>query len=105
MREAAGQGELILTSLPGPPEVEAVALGPDGILSAAQPGSVFADLSTNSPTVMRKIYTAFKAKGIHVLDSPGVGRCHRRQARDAAGDGGRRRRHLQRSERRPWRDG
>jgi 3-hydroxyisobutyrate dehydrogenase len=70
VRDAASQGELILTSLPGPPEVEAVALGPGGILEAAQPGSVFADLSTNSPTVMRRIYAAFKAKGIHVLDSP-----------------------------------
>ena len=70
VRDAASQGELILTSLPGPPEVEAVALGPEGIIHAAQPGSVFADLSTNSPTVMRKIYAAFKAKGIHVLDSP-----------------------------------
>jgi 3-hydroxyisobutyrate dehydrogenase-like beta-hydroxyacid dehydrogenase len=70
VRDAASQGELILTSLPGPPEVEAVALGPDGIIHAAQPGSVFADLSTNSPTVMRRIYAAFKAKGIHVLDSP-----------------------------------
>ena len=70
VRDAASQGELILTSLPGPPEVEAVALGPDGIIHAAQPGSVFADLSTNSPTVMRKIHAAFKAKGIHVLDSP-----------------------------------
>ena len=70
VKDAASQGELILTSLPGPPEVEAVALGPDGILGAAQPGSVFADLSTNSPTVMRRIDAAFKAKGIHVLDSP-----------------------------------
>ena len=70
VRDAASQRELILTSLPGPPDVEAVALGPDGIIHAAQPGSVFADLSTNSPTVMRKIYAAFKAKGIHVLDSP-----------------------------------
>ena len=70
VRDAASQGELILTSLPGPPEVEAVALGLDGIIHAAQPGSVFADLSTNSPTVMRRIYAAFKAKGIHVLDSP-----------------------------------
>jgi len=70
VRNAASQGELILTSLPGPPEVEAVALGPDGIIHTAQPGSVFADLSTNSPTVMRRIHAAFKAKGIHVLDSP-----------------------------------
>lgn len=63
-------GELILTSLPGPAEVEAVALGAGGILEGAQPGSVYADLSTNSPTVMRKIHAAFTEKGVHVLDSP-----------------------------------
>jgi len=62
--------EIIMTSLPGPPEVEAVALGPGGILEAAQPGSVYADLSTTAPTVMRKIHAAFKAKGVHVLDAP-----------------------------------
>lgn len=69
-KDVARAGELILTSLPGPPEVEAVALGPNGILEGAQPGSIYADLSTNSPTVMRKIHAAFKAKGLHVLDSP-----------------------------------
>jgi len=69
-KAVAREGELILTSLPGPAEVEAVALGPNGILEGAQPGSVYADLSTNSPTVMRKIHAAFKAKGVHVLDSP-----------------------------------
>jgi 3-hydroxyisobutyrate dehydrogenase len=68
VKTAARGAELILTSLPGPPEVEAVALG--HVLDAANPGSVYADLSTNSPTVMRKIHAAFKAKGVHVLDSP-----------------------------------
>ncbi|HEV8617452.1 MAG TPA: NAD(P)-dependent oxidoreductase [Methylomirabilota bacterium] len=66
----ARAGELILTSLPGPAEVEAVALGAGGILEGAQPGSVYADLSTNSPTVMRKIHAAFREKGVHVLDAP-----------------------------------
>jgi len=66
----AKAGEMIFTSLPGPAEVEKVALGPGGILENAQPGSVYADLSTNSPTVMRKIHAAFKAKGVHVLDAP-----------------------------------
>jgi 3-hydroxyisobutyrate dehydrogenase len=70
VRDAASEGELILTSLPGPPEVEAVALGAEGIIHAAQPGSIYADLSTNSPTVMRKIHAAFRAKGVHVLDAP-----------------------------------
>ena len=69
-KDVGRAGELILTSLPGPAEVESVALGPNGILEGAQPGSIYADLSTNSPTVMRKIHAAFKTKGVHVLDSP-----------------------------------
>jgi 3-hydroxyisobutyrate dehydrogenase-like beta-hydroxyacid dehydrogenase len=69
-KAVARAGELILTSLPGPAEVEAVALGAGGILEGAQPGSVYADLSTNSPTVMRKIHAAFREKGVHVLDAP-----------------------------------
>ncbi len=66
----ARESELILTSLPGPKEVEAVALGPDGIIHSAVAGTVYADLSTGSPTVMRRIHAAFKAKGVHVLDAP-----------------------------------
>jgi 3-hydroxyisobutyrate dehydrogenase-like beta-hydroxyacid dehydrogenase len=66
----ARESELILTSLPGPKEVEAVALGPGGIIHGAVTGTIYADLSTGSPTVMRKLHAAFKAKGVHVLDAP-----------------------------------
>jgi 3-hydroxyisobutyrate dehydrogenase len=66
----ARESELILTSLPGPKEVEAVALGANGIIHGAVAGTVYADLSTGSPTVMRRLYTAFKNKGVHVLDAP-----------------------------------
>src|SRR5947207_1036440 len=38
VRDAASQGELILTSLPGPPEVEAVALGPEGFTLGGKAG-------------------------------------------------------------------
>jgi 3-hydroxyisobutyrate dehydrogenase len=69
-RAAARESELILTSLPGPKEVEAVALGPDGIIHGAVAGTVYADLSTGSPTVMRKLHAAFQEKGVHVLDAP-----------------------------------
>jgi len=75
-RAAADGAELILTSLPGPPEVERVATGPGGIIEGAARGSVYADLSTGSPTVMRRIHDAFAARGVHVLDAPvsgGVG--------------------------------
>src|SRR3954447_23043999 len=52
--EVAAASEIEFTSLPGPAEVDAVALGEDGVLAHLQPGSVFVDLSTNSPTAIRK---------------------------------------------------
>jgi 3-hydroxyisobutyrate dehydrogenase len=69
-REVAAQSEVIMTSLPGPREVEAVALGEAGIIAGITPGSIYIDLSTNSPTVIRHICALFKAKSIDVLDAP-----------------------------------
>src|SRR5258708_7920761 len=66
----AEQCEVVFTSLPGPPEVEAVALGSDGLLSGMQKGSAYFDLSTNSPTVVRRICAAFAERGVHMLDAP-----------------------------------
>jgi 3-hydroxyisobutyrate dehydrogenase len=69
-RTAAEGAELILTSLPGPPDVEKVALGADGVLHGAARGAVYADLSTGSPTVMRRIHAEFAERGVPVLDAP-----------------------------------
>lgn len=69
-RDVAQATEIVLTSLPGPPEVEAVALGEAGILAGASAGKVYIDLSTNSPTLMRRLHQVFGAKGVHVLDAP-----------------------------------
>jgi 3-hydroxyisobutyrate dehydrogenase-like beta-hydroxyacid dehydrogenase len=66
----AEQSELIFTSLPGPREVEAVALGENGIIEGAAPGSIYADLSTSSATLIRRIHGKFREKGVHVLDAP-----------------------------------
>jgi len=68
--EAAQAAELILTSLPGPKQVEEVALGEGGILQGAAKGAVYADLSTSSPTLIRRIYKEFAEQGVHVLDAP-----------------------------------
>src|SRR6059058_3840747 len=68
--EAAQGAELILTSLPGPRQVEEVALGEGGILQGAARGAVFADLSTSSPTLIRRIHQEFAEHGVHVLDAP-----------------------------------
>ena len=69
-REVAAASDVIFTSLPGPKEVEAVALGPDGLVSALEPGKVYFDLTTNSPTLIRKIHGIFLKQGVEVLDAP-----------------------------------
>jgi len=69
-KAVAEQSDVIFTSLPGPPEVESVALGPDGLIEGVRPGSVLFDLSTNSPTTVRAVHAAFAERGAHVLDAP-----------------------------------
>jgi 3-hydroxyisobutyrate dehydrogenase-like beta-hydroxyacid dehydrogenase len=69
-KEVAAQSEVVFTSLPGPPQVEAVALGEDGLMAGFASGSAYFDLSTNSPTVMRRLHATMQEKGIEVLDAP-----------------------------------
>ncbi len=69
-RAVASQSEIVFTSLPGPPEVESVALGADGLLRGLHPGQIYADLSTNSPTLMRRIHAEFLEHGVETLDAP-----------------------------------
>jgi 3-hydroxyisobutyrate dehydrogenase len=69
-KAVAERSELIFTSLPGPREVEAVALGEQGIIAGAAPGTIYVDLSTSSATLIRRIHGIFRQKGIHVLDAP-----------------------------------
>jgi 3-hydroxyisobutyrate dehydrogenase len=45
-------------------------LGENGLLAGMKPGSIWCDLSTNSPTLMRRLHAVFAEKGIHVLDTP-----------------------------------
>ena len=65
--DAARGADVVFTSLPGPREVESVA---DGLLEAMQPGAAWFDLSTNSPTVVRRLHQRFAAKGVAMLDAP-----------------------------------
>jgi 3-hydroxyisobutyrate dehydrogenase len=62
--------DVVFTSLPGPPEVQAVALGDNGLLHGLRPGKAYFDLSTNSPTLMRHIHDEFAKQGAHVMDAP-----------------------------------
>src|SRR3981081_1648746 len=68
--DAARQSEMVMTSLPGPKEVAAVVFEENGVMHGAQPGSYYVDLSTSSPTPIRKIYQTLKGRGIKVADAP-----------------------------------
>jgi 3-hydroxyisobutyrate dehydrogenase len=69
-REVAEVSEVVFTSLPGPVEIEAVALGEAGLMEGLEAGKTYFDLSTNSPTAIRRIHETMGARGINVLDAP-----------------------------------
>jgi 3-hydroxyisobutyrate dehydrogenase len=67
---ASANAEVIFMIVGYPKDVEAVALGADGILSAAKPGAILVDCTTSSPALAQKVADAAKAKGIAALDAP-----------------------------------
>ena len=68
--EVAQASDITFTSLPGPKEVEAVALGREGVLEGIRSGSIYVDLSSSRPTLIREMEPKFREKGAHVLDAP-----------------------------------
>ena len=68
--EAASLSDVTLVSLPGPKEVEDVAIGPQGILEGIVDGGIYVELSTSRPALIRRIEPMFRRKGAHVLDAP-----------------------------------
>jgi len=68
--EVAQLSDVTFTSLPGPREVEAVAAGTEGVLEGIRPGSIYVDLSSSRPSLIRSLEPKFRQKGAHVLDAP-----------------------------------
>jgi 3-hydroxyisobutyrate dehydrogenase len=62
--------DVVMMSLPGPKEFETVTLGPDGLIHSIKPGQIILDLTTNSPTVVRRVSAKFAEKGAFLLDAP-----------------------------------
>lgn len=69
-RAVAERCGVLFTSLPTPADVEQVALGAEGILAGARPGTALFDLSTNSRAVLLRLAEAFAERGCHLLDAP-----------------------------------
>ena len=68
--DVAAESDIVLTSLPGPKEIEEAATGRHGLLNGIGRGDVFIDLSTSRPDLIRRLEPMFRAKGAHVLDAP-----------------------------------
>ena len=72
-RDVAATSRVVVTSLPGPAEVEAVVTGPDGLLAATQPGDIHIDLSSNSLAMVQRLHAEEGARGVIYLDCPVTG--------------------------------
>jgi len=68
--EVARASEVVFLSLPGPPQVEDVVEGKDGVFAGSAAGATVIDLSTNSPTVVRRLAEEAVKRSIDFLDAP-----------------------------------
>jgi 2-hydroxy-3-oxopropionate reductase len=69
--KALAQGvDVVITCVPDSPDVEALMLGPDGILEGMRPGMLYIDMSTIAASVSRRIATTLAAHGVQALDAP-----------------------------------
>jgi 2-hydroxy-3-oxopropionate reductase len=70
LAEAVRDADVVVTMLPDSSDVEAVALGEDGIYAHAKPGTLHLDMSSIRPDVAKQVAEAGKERGIRVLDAP-----------------------------------
>ena len=68
--DVAARSEIVVSSLPNPGIVEAVALGEGGIIHGAKPGTVYIDMSSIEPNTTRRVGAALAVRGVEMLDVP-----------------------------------
>jgi 3-hydroxyisobutyrate dehydrogenase len=78
----AAESEVVATCLPGPAEMEAVCLGPAGIVAHLKPGALYIDHTTNAPELVRRVHSMLAEKGVAMLDAPVSGGMEGAQTRD-----------------------
>jgi 3-hydroxyisobutyrate dehydrogenase len=69
-KDAASQGELVITMLPSSPHVKSVYLGSDGVLAGVAPGTTLIDSSTIDPHTAREVASAAQQHGNPMADAP-----------------------------------
>jgi 3-hydroxyisobutyrate dehydrogenase len=69
-RAVAAVCDIVFTSLPAPPDVEAVGFGENGLVHGFRKGAVWFDLSTNSVSLVRELHAKLAEQGVALLDAP-----------------------------------
>lgn len=72
-RDAARGNEIVLSIVTDSPDVEAVLLGKDGAVQAAEKNALFVDMSTIAPETARKVGRELESNGVAFLDAPVTG--------------------------------
>lgn len=70
LEELTRQSTVVITMLPGPPEVEAVVAGEKGLLDGARQGTLLIDMSTSSPALARELAREAARGGYGMIDAP-----------------------------------
>ncbi len=68
--DVAARSDVVFTMVMAGSDVEAVVLGPDGVLQGARPGMVLVDCSTIDPATTRRVAARLLARGVDMLDAP-----------------------------------
>ena len=68
--EVAQSSEVVVTMLPGAPEIKEVYLGAEGLLAGSHEGLILIDSSTAEPSIIKEISDAAIIKQVNVIDAP-----------------------------------
>jgi 3-hydroxyisobutyrate dehydrogenase len=71
--ECASDAEILITSLPGPPQVQQVLCGPQGAIAALPAGALIVEMSTSSLEVGRQALAAARRQRCDFVDAPVAG--------------------------------
>ncbi len=69
-KDVAERSEVVITMLPDSPDVQAAALGSDGIIEGVKPGAILVDMSSIAPRISQEISARLAEKGAAMLDAP-----------------------------------
>jgi 3-hydroxyisobutyrate dehydrogenase len=70
---AAKDADIVLTMVFGPKQIEKVVHGENGLFSAMAHEQIWVDMTTNQPSLAKKLASAIAATGAQAIDAPVTG--------------------------------